>query len=157
MSAGPIPGAGDGPGASQDFDINIAPIIDAFVVLIAFMLASASFLAIGFFDAGISANTVAENQDKKPPPVSVEVKLHQDMSIQILVEGKKVKDQHQIKAAKDSWNLESLATRLESIQKQWPSVNALTLEAHDQIAYHDIVRVMEQARKTHPSVLLSGF
>jgi biopolymer transport protein ExbD len=44
-----------GGGNSQDADINLAPIIDCFTVLIAFMLVSASFLSIGVLDAGIAA------------------------------------------------------------------------------------------------------
>ena len=42
---------------SQDFDVNITPIIDSFTVLITFMLASASFLSVGIFDAGITDTT----------------------------------------------------------------------------------------------------
>ena len=38
-------------GGSLDFELNLAPIIDCLVVLITFMLASASFLSISIFDA----------------------------------------------------------------------------------------------------------
>lgn len=64
-------------GGSQDFDINLAPIIDCFTVLITFMLVSASFLAIGIFDAGVeAAGTSAANT--KPPAVHLELSLQKD-------------------------------------------------------------------------------
>ena len=43
---------------SLDFELNLAPIIDCFTVLIAFILISASFASINILDAGIAFKEV---------------------------------------------------------------------------------------------------
>ena len=71
----------------QDFELNLASIIDCFTVLIAFMLASASFLSIGILDAGVAAaGAVAANET--PPPVQLSIELRRDHSILIKTSGK---------------------------------------------------------------------
>ena len=50
MSAGNFEGSG-----GQDFELNLASLIDCFTVLITFLLASASFLSVGILDAGVAA------------------------------------------------------------------------------------------------------
>src|SRR6476659_682938 len=79
---------GEGGGGSQDFDLNLAPIIDCFTVLISFMLASASFLAIGVFDASVAANTGASNSNAKPPPIRIDIELTMSKELALKVEGK---------------------------------------------------------------------
>src|SRR4051812_37771812 len=58
----------EGGGNNQDFDLNIAPIIDCFTVLIAYMLVSASFLTLGVFDVGVAVSGQAATPDEAPPP-----------------------------------------------------------------------------------------
>src|SRR3954469_12585388 len=86
MSTSTLPG-GSGKHQSQDFELNITSIIDTFTVLITFMLASASFLSIGIFDAGISAGGDAATATK-PPSVNVEVALGHDHSFVVKLSGK---------------------------------------------------------------------
>ncbi|MGZ3709823.1 MAG: biopolymer transporter ExbD, partial [Bdellovibrionota bacterium] len=82
MSAGVSSGKG-----SQDFELNIASIIDCFTVLITFLLASASFLSIGIFDAGVAAGA-AESKDSKPPSVQILVELQPDHRLSVKLTGK---------------------------------------------------------------------
>ena len=48
-----------GNSSGQDVDLNITPIIDCFTVLITFLLASASFLSIGFFEVYTPGKTAS--------------------------------------------------------------------------------------------------
>jgi biopolymer transport protein ExbD len=52
---------------SQEIELNITPIIDCFTVLITFLLASACFLNIGFFDTEISGSGT---RNSGPAPAS---------------------------------------------------------------------------------------
>lgn len=140
---------------SQDIDLNIAPIIDSFVVLIAFMLLSAAFLAIGIFDAGLSAGGAAATS-QTPPPVRVVVELRGDHSFQIQVTGKE-NTTAVVKPLANEWNLTELTQHLARIKSKWKETNAVTLQAQDNVSYKEIVRAMEESRKTLPAVLLGGF
>jgi biopolymer transport protein ExbD len=148
-----------GGGTDQDFELNIASIIDCFTVLIAFMLASASFLSIGILDAGIAAGgtTAAEGT---PPPVNVSVELGTGKEITVKVTGKETSSQ-KIAAKQGAkgpeWNVDAMNAQLAGIKGRWKDVSAITLSADNAIEYEEIVRNMEAARKTMPVVLLGGF
>jgi hypothetical protein len=45
--------AGTSRGSPQSIELNLTPILDCFTVLITFLLASAGFLSIGFFEAAV--------------------------------------------------------------------------------------------------------
>jgi biopolymer transport protein ExbD len=142
-------------GGSQDFDINLAPIIDCFTVLITFMLVSASFLAIGILDAGVEAGGTTST-NVKPPAVHLELSLSKNSMIQVKLSGK-VKFDHKIASKNNEWDLSSLETELQGILKKWPDVRTLTLVADNDVEYIHIIKIMEASRKVIPSVLLGGF
>lgn len=151
MSVGSLGQDGD----SQEVDLNLAPIIDCFVVLIAFMLVSASFLAIGILDAGIAA-AGAQSKQSEPPPVSISVGLTASKDIRVEVSGKATQN-ILIKAKNGDWDLAALTQNLATLRTKWTSVNAITLTAENRVEYRNIVQTMEVARKTMPVVLLGGF
>jgi biopolymer transport protein ExbD len=151
-------GGGHGRGSeSQDFELNLASIIDCFTVLIAFMLASTAFLSIGILDAGVAAagNTATDNS--APPPVNLELVVSNTKTMSIKVTGK-TNSNFDIAAAKDgTWNLAEMNEKLTGLHQQWPTVNAITLTADNSVEYQDVIKTMDSVRKTIPVVLLGGF
>ncbi|MBS1985424.1 MAG: biopolymer transporter ExbD [Bdellovibrionales bacterium] len=141
--------------ASGDFDLNIAPIIDCFVVLIAFLLISASYVAIGMIDAGVQAGQAAPTS-ANPPPVQVVVELMQNQNVRVKITGA-VKEAVEIPASNNSWDYERLQTKLGDIKQRWPAVDGATLSAAPDVEYRDVVKGMEVVRKKIPMVLLGEF
>jgi biopolymer transport protein ExbD len=147
-----------GPGKghrSQDFELNITSIIDTFTVLITFMLASASFLSIGIFDAGISAGGET-TQTPQPPPISVEISLRGDHSFVVKLTGK-VSSTTTVPAKQGSADVEGLASNLGAVKARFGQVQAATLIAENTVEYREVILAMETTRKTLPFVLLGGF
>jgi len=140
---------------SQDFELNITSIIDTFTVLITFMLASASFLSIGIFDAGISAGGDAPTTNQ-PPSVNVEVSLSHDHSFTVKLSGKVTNTIHVAPKSGD-WDLDGLAQQLGGVKARFTDVQSATLLAENTIEYKDVIRAMEKTRSTLPYVLLGGF
>ena len=58
----------------QDFELNIASIIDCFVVLIAFILISTSFFSIGILDAEVSGGGADASVAKAEETAVIELK-----------------------------------------------------------------------------------
>jgi biopolymer transport protein ExbD len=143
-------------GNSQDFELNLASIIDCFTVLIAFMLATASFLSIGVLDAGVAAAGAESKNGGEPPPVQVSLTLQQDHRIRIEVSGKESRKEA-LDPAKEGYDLPSLQIRLQAIKGRWPKLEAATLQADPNVEYQEVVRAMEATRRTLPAVLLGGF
>jgi len=150
-------GGGRRGGGGQDFDINLAPIIDCFTVLITFMLVSASFLSIGIMDAGVAVPSSAQiaNPDK-PPSVLVQVELKQGSAMELKVSGK-VSRNLKLEARDGKADFPTLSRELASLKQQYPDTDSLVLSAQDEIEYKNVVQAMEEIRKTVPGVLLGGF
>ncbi|MCC7442318.1 MAG: biopolymer transporter ExbD [Bdellovibrionales bacterium] len=148
MSIGPIEGG-------QDVDLNLAPIIDAFTVLIAFMLVSASFLAIGVLDAGVAAGGKAGDK-AKPPAVTIRVHLEEGRNIRLETTGQ-LSLKLTLKPEGEAWNQGGLQAELAKLKSRFPDVKAAILSADDSVAYEDVVSQMGALRKTYPGVLLGGF
>jgi len=155
MSAGVSSGGGGRGSESQDFELNIASIIDCFTVLIAFMLVSASFVAIGILDAGVAA-AGATAASSKPPSVTVTVDLQPGHKFSVKLSGKANKTTV-LAESKGDWDYAAMTEALQGVKKHWPDVSAITLTADGTIEYKDVVKTMEAARKTMPVVLLGGF
>ncbi len=135
-------------GGSLDFDLNLAPIIDCFTVLITFMLASASFLSISIFDAGF---TPAEAQgDPTPPPITVTLDLKKNGSLQVITHGK-------LEQKNTFANPDEAAEALRQLKEKYPGFESVTITADQEVEYEAIVRAMEKARKNNLSMVLGGF
>lgn len=140
---------------STEIDLNIAPIIDCLVVLIAFMLASAAYLSIGILDAGVAAT--GPTSEEKPPSVNIEVQISRNQNIRVAIKGKTNRE-IDIKAGQDQQiDLQSFSKEMAQLAQSFPDVKALTLSADDAVEYKDIILTMNEARKHHPAVLLGGF
>ncbi len=147
-------GGGRG-GKSQDFELNLASIIDCLTVLIAFLLASASFLSIGILEAGVAAAGDTAKSDT-PPSLNITVELAQNHGIAVKYSGKSTGTEN-LQAKADAWNYEELTKQLSALKQKHPDVSAVTLSAANDIEYRDVVKTMEVMRKTLPVVLLGGF
>ncbi len=140
---------------TQDFELNLAPIVDCFTVLITFMLVSASFISIGILDAGAGAgSTGALNQ--VPPEVILQVQMQTPFVFELKVSGKVTQTIH-LSAQNGAWDYEGLVREISGIKQKWPKLDSLILNATDEIEYVHIVGCMEKLKKVIPGVLLAGF
>lgn len=145
------------PEGGQDFDLNLAPIIDCFTVLITFMLASASFLAIGVFDAATAANTNVPSANQTPPAIRVDVELTGKKELKLRVEGK-AKFQKVFPPKEGTYDGTTLVGELKSLKSKFPDTTGFVLTAEDEIEYSQLIGLMEVFRKQVPalSILLGG-
>jgi biopolymer transport protein ExbD len=135
-------------GGSLDFELNLAPIIDCLVVLITFMLASASFLSISIFDAGFTPTESVG--DPTPPPITLTLDLKKDGSLQLVSHGKF--------ESKNSYKTpDEVAEAIRQLTEKYPGVTSMNVVADDQVEYESIVRAMEAVRKYMPALVLGGF
>jgi biopolymer transport protein ExbD len=147
---------GSGKGGTQDFELNLASIIDCMTVLITFLLASASFLSIGILDAGIAAGG-KDASPSTPPPITITVELASASMLNIKVAGK-LTQTIPLTAAAGAWNFDGLTEQLAALKAKFPEVTAVTVNAADEnVEYKDVVKAMEVARRTLPAVMLGGF
>lgn len=146
---------GRGPGG-QDFEINLAPIIDCLTVLIAFVLVGASYLSVGILEAGVATAGAVQSVEDHKSPVQVSITLHEDHSMAVLVTGS-VNRAHRISPKGGGWNHDALIDRLAVVKGTWPKLNSVVLTADNDVDYRDVIKSMEITRKAIPIVNLGGF
>jgi len=146
----------------QNFELNLAPIIDCLVVLIAFTLASASFVAIAVMDAGYSpesfTNQVQQQGSLSDPTISVHLLSNRSLSVEVVGrENRKVSFPPMgAMNGETAWNLPALKTELEQLKAKYGDKLDLSLLSEDSLDYEQVIIVMDQVRQTFPSVLLGG-
>jgi biopolymer transport protein ExbD len=145
-------GGGGGGGKDQDFELNLASIIDCFTVLITYLLVSASFISIGVFDVGISGPGAA-SADVKPPPVTIGVSMDGELNLTFRVTGDENKTV--VLPPKDGkWDLDGAVEQMKALHQRWPDVNTTLLSAEPAIEYKDLVRAIEALKKVIPFVYI---
>lgn len=132
-------------GSSQDFELNLAPIIDCFTVLITFLLATASFLSIGFLEAGAAAQRAGSGANQEPRAILHVRLIGQGEALEFDLSGKRARFP---------------VTELEARAKEWkaahPQLETATLEADDAVEYKSVVDTLERLRSAIPVIQLSG-
>ena len=147
-------------GSGQDFDLNIAPVIDCFTVLITYLLVSASFLSFSILDIGVAASGVAAPAaEPTVPPVAISAELTTLRSITVKLTGgpKNIDQSYTVPTARDGdWDLGELDARIREIQGRFPDVKEISVSSENTVRYKEIVKVIEALKKDVPKVFLAG-
>lgn len=146
-----------GGGNSQEVDLNITPIIDCFTVLITFMLASASFLSIGFLEASTPGNS-ADPQASEPNTEAI-LRLKGDHRAEFKIKGKL-----SYQLSFDLSNKEGVARLDQEFQKLHESLkdtriqlSQVLLTAEDAVEYQAIAEVMDHLNQSELPVVVGDF
>ncbi|OFZ23341.1 MAG: hypothetical protein A2X94_03840 [Bdellovibrionales bacterium GWB1_55_8] len=147
---------GEGRKQEQDFDLNLAPIIDCFVVLIAFVMISAAFASIGILDAGIAAGGAAPLA-VTDPEVRLKVELSPDGAIGMQLTGKEAREITLPPLKNGGYDIPAMGQKVAEIKAKWPSLEKTRLTAENKVPYQEVISSIETIRKSIPGVALDGF
>ena len=140
-------------GNNQEVELNITPIIDCFTVLITFLLASASFLSIGFFEAFTPGSSSDPNAAE--PDVEAVVRVKANQTAELKIKGKK-----NLTVSFDLKNPESLKgldQQLTQIQAEHLKLNQVLLSAEDEVDYKAVSDLMGHLSQSKLPVVVGDF
>jgi biopolymer transport protein ExbD len=149
-----------GSDSGQEIELNLAPIIDCFTVLITYLLVTASFLSLAALDVGVSATgtAAAPAKDSGPPPMvmSMEIMMNGDIKINVRggVSGREFP--YLIGNVSGQRNEELLLARLNEIKKKWPEIKEASISAEPTVIYKDVVKAIKKIQEAMPKVLISS-
>jgi biopolymer transport protein ExbD len=148
-------------GSGQDVDLNLAPIIDCFTVLITYLLITASFINLAAMDVGVSATGAAAPLDQPvgPPPMIMTMLMSEGGRATLTVTGGTLRSDMVVAVeamGNGSWNLNEISGRLRQITTKWPQIKDVSVSAEPTIKYKDIVNVINETQRTLPKVFISG-
>ncbi len=145
-------------GSGQDFDLNIAPIIDCFTVLITYLLVSASFISLKVIEAGVAVSdpNAAAAQPPPPtppqPPLNAEVFLLKTGAAQLKVTGGP-RNLNQLLTQK---NLTELKNTVTILKQSYPTFNEISVSAEADVPYSDLLKGIEPLKEVIAKVFIAG-
>jgi len=146
-----------GDDGGQDFEINLAPIIDCFTVLITYMLVSASFLSLNMLDVGVSTTSdQPAAQTDAAPQMSLALELDANHQLQLQLSGEETKT-YPIAATGptgNDWNYDALKSDIAEVRQKYPSLTEISVKAQPVVDYKEIVDVVGQLKGSIPKVYL---
>ena len=159
-------------GGDLDVEIDMVPIMNMFLVLIPFLLASSSFLNLKAINTSVpvmaeTSSSPAQDDKKSDIKITATVKLEVnairlEATSSELPEAKlKALDATVKKDKKGEYRFSELAAALAKIKQGYPKSDTLILVPSDVILYDSIVKTMDVARtlngeKLFPNVVISG-
>jgi biopolymer transport protein ExbD len=138
---------------SQDVDINITPIIDCFTVLITFLLASASFLSIGFFEVSTPGNAVDAAQTEPDTELVVRVKGNQIAEFR--EKGKKNGTLRFDLSKPES--VKTMEAELDALKSNDYKLTQILVSADDEVGFQSLSQVMGHLNRVNLPVIVGEF
>jgi biopolymer transport protein ExbD len=140
------------------FDLNLAPFLDIIVSIVPMLLLSTAFVQIKMIEAP-TPQVVAQEDLKNPPKpeTSIALRLSKNKVMTFEVTDPAGKVQKNALASKDGQlDLASLQASAITLKLQHPEITKLQLLPDAEIAFDELVKVMDQVRtKPAPEVKAS--
>ncbi len=140
------PNSNDG---GQDFELNLASIIDCLTVIIAFLLLSSSFVSYGALDTAVAApqtQNASTGSEAQAQALTLSVNLRDSEKVDLELSGSR-SEKRKISRA-------SLKQELESMKARYPGLDGIVLTAASRVEYREVIRGMDEARQVFPAVAL---
>lgn len=144
-------------GGEQDFELNLASIIDCFTVLIAYLLISASFVSLGSFDVSVSASSVDPIAALDAPKISLTVHLDSTGTLILALHGQQAGSfEVSPLPGTSTWDLDKAKGIAEGLKVKFPELDEATVTADPAVKYKEMVRAVSMIRGAIPKVYVGS-
>jgi biopolymer transport protein ExbD len=155
----------------EDTELNMIPIMNMFLVLIPFLLMSASFFQIKAVNTSIPVHAERAAVEPTPPEQTVKITVivelrHDEITISALSDtpndlALSALETTLPRRMGNDASVEQLALHLKQLKDRYPQSDTMILVPDDEIPYSDIIQAMDCARRHEteslfPNVVLSG-
>ena len=158
------------PREETDVEVDMVPVMNMFLVLVPFLLMSASFLHIKAINTSVPVLGTASEEKPIDPDIKATVVVQlQKASISLSLNADALNPEEAApwsrefkKNGDDALPLEMLADHLEAIKKTYPASDTLIIVPNGEVLYDTIIQTMDVARyretetKLFPNVVISG-
>ncbi|MGE3756791.1 MAG: biopolymer transporter ExbD [Pseudobdellovibrionaceae bacterium] len=133
-----------------EFELDLAPLLAVVVKLVPVLLVSSAFVQMMVIETDIPQavkQAIQQNQDdKRTPQIKLYVLADKSVKVQVLNTEKPV--EIQVPANAGTPDYKALQTKFQELKDQFPQVYRMEVFPERTVAYQDIVKIMDEARKT---------
>ncbi len=133
----------------QEFELDLAPLLAVMVKLVPVLLLSSAFVQISIVETDLpqAVKEAIQKQEEKPT-ASIQVKASLQGGMQVIV-AKGGSQKVETVALKDGkFDFQSLHKTLQKVKSENPEVFKLELAPDSDVAYADVVRMTDEARRS---------
>jgi biopolymer transport protein ExbD len=141
------------------FEINLAPMLDIIVSIIPMLLLSVVFIRVMVIDTQVPQvvqKAIEKDRQKENRDVSISVHISSKEGIKLITKRDGAVQETKVAALSDgALDVKNLHLEIVKMKQQFPEVFRLELHPDEDVAYNDIVAVMDQVRtrtNTDPKV-----
>lgn len=136
---------------NHEFDLDLAPLLAVMVKLVPVLLISSAFVQVMMIETQLPQAVVEAIKNQENDPEKAQIKLVAQAKGEILIEitqlGKTTTQK--INAINSGeYNFEELQIALQKVKATYPKVFHLELRPESNVAYKNIVKIMDEARKS---------
>lgn len=135
---------------NHEFELDLAPLLAVMVKLVPVLLISSAFVQVMIIETDLPQavkQAVQDNNDQ--PKASIQIAINKNTGIKVIVakNGQQKIDQIPMKNQSD-YDFQSLHKFLQKVKTENPDVFRVELAPDSNVAYKDIVKIMDEARKS---------
>ncbi len=143
----------EGNSHDTDVELNITPIIDCFTVLITFLLASASFISIGYFEAHTPGP--GDQTETNKPDVDAVIRIRKSGMVELKWTGK-LSGTRRIDGINED-SLRVITGDLNKIKDQKLTINQVMIHADNETPYSNLASIMSAVDQSGISAVIGDF
>ncbi len=143
-------------GHADETDVNLTAVMNIFLILIPFLLLTATFMRIAVLELTLPSVDRSNRQATAQKPQSVVLNI-----LQIDEDGFKLNSPNlkfaKVAKANDEFNWATLTDQLERVKEKYPDTEDIIISPADAIRYKTIITVMDHCREAgFPNISISG-
>jgi biopolymer transport protein ExbD len=135
---------------SHEFDLDLAPLLAVMVKLVPVLLISSAFVQVMVVETDLPQvvkQAIAEQPQK--PKATIHLEISRKTGIKVIVAKDGTQKAEQIpNSAEATYDLTSLQKTLQKVKSANPDVFKIELAPESTVAYKDIVKIMDEARRS---------
>lgn len=137
---------------AHDIELDLAPLLAVMVKLVPVLLLSSSFVPISVVESELPQvvkEAIERNISNENDKVAIQLEISNKTGFRILVDKKGDQQVFNIPLKENKLDLAALHEALVKVKKQYPTIFKLELTPDADVPYKEVVRAMDQARKSH--------
>ena len=134
---------------SHEFELDLAPLLAVMVKLVPVLLISSAFVQIMVIETDLPQvvkEAMVVNNDK--PKASIQLEIAKTGGIKVIVAKDGNQKAEQVPSASGGFDLALLQKTLQKVKAENPDVFKIELAPEPAVAYKDIVKIMDEARRS---------
>lgn len=146
-----------GGNSPEAIDLDVAPVMNLFVILLPFLLSMAVFTNMAILEFSLPPAAAITSSDQQTPQEMKDL----DISVIITPDGFRIvgtgKKLELVPKVRGQYQFESLRALLKAIKFEYPSQKSVVLVLDSEVLYDDLVKFMDICRESQfPDIGLSG-